>query len=70
MKPLGLTQQDYEELESPRQRGEAPSPVSVPTGWDKCPLWLLLTLSMVILLFLCVGALLCRVVKGRWPESL
>jgi hypothetical protein len=62
MKPLGLTQADYEELEFPRRRGEEPMPFSSPpvAWWEKCLLVLILAITVPIFFFLLVTAQLCR----------
>jgi hypothetical protein len=67
-KPLGLSQQDYEELEKPRPAPEPLSPLPGLSLWDNC-LWVIACLTFLVCLgFFFVTALLCRMVTGRWPR--
>jgi len=65
MKPMGLTQADYEELENPRPAAEPFSPLPPFTLWDKCLSLLAFALALVLVLFLYVAAHLCRMVSRK-----
>jgi len=68
MRPLGISQQDYDELEGfriPRPRGEEPSPLPPFTLWDKCLSLLAFAIALVLVLFLLVTAQLCRIGNRR-----
>ena len=70
MKPLGLSQQDYEELENPRQAAELSFPADrvILTRWQNALLCISCAFVCLLVLFYLVSALLCRMVTGRWPR--
>jgi len=67
-RPLGLTQQDYDELEFPRRPAEPAAPPIVLTLWESALFFFACAACLGLVLAYCVSALLCRVVKGRWPQ--
>jgi hypothetical protein len=68
VRPLGLTQQDYDELEkveNPSRPAEPRSPLPPLTWWDKCLSLLAFAIALVLVLFLLVTAQLCRIGNRR-----
>jgi hypothetical protein len=70
MKPMGLSQADYEELENPRQAAELSFPADrvILTRWQNALLCAACAFVCLLVLFYLVSALLCRMVTGRWPR--
>jgi len=68
-RPLGLSQQDYDELENPSRAAEPVSHAEPLTRWEKC-LFVPCCVAMVTIVFLLwVATLAYRLVRGKWPES-
>lgn len=65
MRPLGLSQQDYEELEFPRAPRKEKVHPPVFTWWESALFLGLCALFTVLFLFLCVTAQLCRIGNRR-----
>jgi len=68
MKPMGLSQADYEELENPRRAEEPVSPLPPLTMWEECLFVAACAFFLILVAFFYVSALLCRVATGRWPR--
>jgi hypothetical protein len=60
-KPLGLTQQDYDELENPKPRGEGPVPLPPFTWQENLIAFIAFALLIWFTLFFYVAAQLCRI---------
>ena len=67
-RPLGLTQQDYEELENPRRPAEERLPLPPLTWGESAMFSVACAIALVVVFFFFVYALLCRMVTGRWPR--
>lgn len=68
VRPLGLTQQDYEELENPSRAAEPVSPLPSLTWGEECLFVAACAFFLTLIAFFYVTALLCRMVTGRWPR--
>lgn len=68
MKPLGLSQQDYDELENHGRAAEELSPLPSLTWYENVLFLMACAFFLSLIGFFYVSALLCRVATGRWPR--